>query len=108
MFFKALLAVERLHNKYLTLTTITHINLLSRRKFGYLRQIQTRISEEYFVELCLTSAVQKKHSSSGAGPSKSRSKNEAGEGEGEGAGSGAAAAVWTENDKEIDSNVLLE
>lgn len=51
MFFKALFSIERLNNKYLTLTTITHINLQSKKRLGYFSQIKTKISELYFVEI---------------------------------------------------------
>lgn len=37
LFFKALFAIERLKNKYLTLTLVTHINLYSKRKHSYLQ-----------------------------------------------------------------------
>jgi hypothetical protein len=35
MFFKALFSIERLKNKYLTLTTITNINLYTQKNLGY-------------------------------------------------------------------------
>jgi hypothetical protein len=53
MFYKALMAIERLNNKYLTLTTVTHINLYARRRLSYFRQIQSRTSEAFFVDRCL-------------------------------------------------------
>ena len=57
MFYKALLAIERLNNKYLTLTTITHINLYAKRRLSYFRQIQARISEAYFVDRCIDNKI---------------------------------------------------
>jgi hypothetical protein len=57
MFYKALLAIERLNNKYLALTTITHINLYAKRRLSYFRQIQSRISEAYFVDRCIENKI---------------------------------------------------
>lgn len=54
MFYKSLFSIERLNNKYLTLTTITHLNLYSKKNLSYLSQLRTKISELYFVERSAT------------------------------------------------------
>ena len=50
MFFKAYLTCNLLKNKHLTLTTITHINT-SQRNEGFLKQIESLISQNYFLKL---------------------------------------------------------
>jgi hypothetical protein len=53
MFFRALTAINRLQNKYLTLTTITNISIKLERSKSYIQRIQVKTSELYFVESCL-------------------------------------------------------
>jgi len=53
MFFKAYVTMNLLQNKHLTLTAITHINT-SVRKDGYFRQIESLISQNYFLHIALS------------------------------------------------------
>lgn len=93
MFFKALYSLERLQNKYLTLTTITHINLHSKRNLSYLNQVKTKISELYFVALCQQSSG----NNSNGGNSTISAAHSGIIGVGD-----SSMTKWTENDKEVD------
>ena len=50
MFLKAYITFHLLKNKHLTLTSITHIQA-SQKKKGYLKQVESLISQNYFLNL---------------------------------------------------------